>query len=327
MSILKEGSFNDIAEDYQSCLDRWDRTAVIRTRPRRLLQDFSSDSLIFYPTIHEPLVAHPLVRSKDEIITQNILTHSAYRFMLGVAEVETNVIIHFCSKIYNSEIDFNYPTKIKHDMLSIIIDEAHHAYIALDYIDQIEGFTKIKPLVYHQDVELSYTMRKYLPLLAPPVRDAFEVVAICLGENALTKELFEMKRGVDVHPFFTQVMADHMMDEGRHSKIFCQLLAYTWKHLDEVMRRKIIDILPNFIFDYVGNDLNKAAARVILTNLEFIRDDVDTLISDTYMSITDRKQFLRHNPIVSNLMRVIERVGLLSEDYAKEIFYRAGLFS
>src|SRR5690242_1791923 len=125
--MLAEEQTND--RIYRSCFEPWDRFSVIRSRPRRVLSEYTSDKTLFYPPDRQPLIVHPLVILKAQSTIEAILIHSAYKFMLDIAEVEVNCIVKAALKIYNNEFDYHLPQKMREDMLSIIIDEAHHAYI------------------------------------------------------------------------------------------------------------------------------------------------------------------------------------------------------
>lgn len=321
---MSRASFSNLAQNYQTCLHRWDKFAVIRSRPRRILSEYKTDNDIFYPPDRQPMIIHPVVIEKGNHVIKKILLHSAYKFMLDIAAVEVNNIVKASLKIYNKEFNYDFPKSLTDDMLTIIIDEAHHAYIALDYISQIEAVTGIQPVTYQQDVELSFFMKKYLARLTGDMANAFELIAICIGENTLTKELFQMQQDTSVHPFFNDVMSDHMFDEGRHSKIFRQALAHAWRVLDSSIRNSIIDILPGFICDYVSNELNIISSQKILEAVGFDQKAVNIIIKDTYPPI-NRDQLIRRNPVAANIMSVLERAGLLDSDYATETFVRAGL--
>ena len=141
-------------------LSRWDKSASIRTRPRKILKNYNSDCRIFYPMSHQPIVFHPLVTARGQKIIEEILIHSAYKFTQSIAKVEMECIIDFCNRLYSQRLVLDFPYAITNDALSIIIDEVYHAYVAVDFLSQVQEFTTVQPLTYQPESELNYAIKK-----------------------------------------------------------------------------------------------------------------------------------------------------------------------
>ena len=305
-------------------LSIWDKSASIRTRPRKILKDYNSDCRIFYPMSHQPIVFHPLVTARGQKTVEDILIHSAYKFSQSIAKVEMECIIDFCNRLYSQQLVFDFPYAITHDVLSIIIDEVYHAYVAVDFMSQVQELTTIQPLIYQSEAELSHAVKKTMAKCPDQLKEYFEIIAICIGENTLTNELYDMKRIEGVHPYFVDIMADHMIDEGKHCSKFIEILTYTWAKIDPHDQNKIIDLLPDFIADYVSSDLTLHTSNVILDAVGFTPSETDIIVRDTYSSIKGNKQILVHNPMVQNILKVLARTGVTTSEYAKDCFSSLG---
>jgi hypothetical protein len=121
-------------------------------------------------------------------------------------------------------------------------------------------------------------------------------------------------------------MADHMVDEGRHSGIFSLILRELWPALDDRAKCLIGDILPRFLINYLNPDLDIAYNRKILKALAFSTEEIDLILSETHPPIPT--QNLKHvNPVMKNILFIIERNGILDHPPTKEAFKNSRLIS
>jgi hypothetical protein len=109
----------------------WEKSSSIRSRPRRIVE-LDSENMFFYPESRQPLCIHPLVVAKGIDAKRYILTQSLFKFMHDVAILETEVVNSGAILVANNKLDVNFPESMRHDALSVIIDEAYHAYVAKD---------------------------------------------------------------------------------------------------------------------------------------------------------------------------------------------------
>lgn len=316
-------NFN-ILDDYKSCLPRWDKFSSIRQRPRRLLKTIENDDGYYYPIERQPLVIHPLIQKCGKELVSQLLIHSGYKFMADIAFVEVELINNTALNVYNGNINYGFPESLKRDMLTIIVDEAYHAYVALDYINQMESVTGEKMFYKTETVALDYCIRKYIKLLPVDMRPTFELIAICIGENTLTKELFSMTKQPNLNPFFHQVMADHMIDEGRHSSIFRLVLRQTWARMPEEFRLRIGDILPKFLLEYTGDTLQNKFNCDLLRHFGFCQTDIETIIRETGSTSRD-ECIIKTNPVTHQMIDLMKIVGITEHRPTHEKFIQASL--
>ena len=314
--IIQNALFRE--HPYKSKIDRWDKSASVRSRPRRFIGEDNTAGY-YYPMARQPLSIHPLVQEKGGEAVKFILIQTAYKFMRDIAFVETEVINRVAQKIYGNHFSFEFPFELRVDLLSIIIDEAYHAYVALDFMQQLEKKTTIKPLEKENVTELSLAVDKFMPSLPEDLREVFELIAICIGENTLTKELFSMAADSSINQIFHQVMADHMVDEGRHSGIFSLILRELWAALNSRAKNSIGDILPHFLVEYLKPDLDISYNRKILDALSFSVENIELILSETHPPIPIHN--LKHvNPVMKNILFILDRSGILEHGPTKEVF-------
>lgn len=309
--------------EYTSKLPQWNKFSSVRSRPRRLLEGNPRD--YFYPIQRKPICAHPLVQKLGEDKIQFILLQSAYKFMQDIAFVEVQLINNTATKIYNGSLRYVFPTSIRYDLLSIIVDESYHAYVALDFIDQLQRHTEIKMLDTSIEVELLQSIEKFIHLFSEnDSREVFEIIAICIGENTLTKELFNIKSSSNINKIFHHVMSDHMIDEGRHSDIFSIILRELWQRIPETFKLKIAEILPEFIIDYLKPDLHIRFDRLLLNAVGLNDTETQQVINETYTEHSSKTLKMK-NPIFENIIKVLTRARLFEHQPTKLQFEMAGL--
>lgn len=307
-----------IFKNYSPLFPTWHRIAAIRSRPRRIFCDNDDDGYC-YPIARQPICLHNLVVSKGEEMIDRILLQTAYKFMYDIAYVEVELINATALKVYNGSIDLNLPKNVKNDMLSIIVDEAFHAYVAIDFIEQVKNVRKEDIFSIPKSVELKIAMDKFIPKLPKNMQGFFEVVCICLGENTLTKELFEMTKYKSLNPFFHEVMADHMIDEGRHSAFFKKILSFIWFNADDDIKTEVGKILPCFILEYLSSTLRIEWDRELLYFLNFQEEEIDIIIKDIYPPSSNR-MISKCNPVAKNLLDVLDRCHILSHKKTASAF-------
>lgn len=299
-SSVKKSALSEI-------LINWERFSSIRNRPRRIIDVNSSNQHYYFPINKQPLCSHKIVKSLKYENFQNILLQSAYKFFYEISDIEINLVTNVALTIVKQKKLLS--DEFKQAINTIIIDEVYHALVAEDYISQLELVTAVPPIYVPSDNSLTYALKETEAYLTPQEKDFFKIIAVCIAENSVTKELVTMSKSKDVDDSFQQVNADHLIDEGRHSQIFTILLKDLWhKHLPNEIKEKIIEVIPYFIKKYLDNKHEKLFANVILKNLGFSDEIVDEIIAETYFE-TD----LLSNPVMLNIVELFKRTDMLND--------------
>lgn len=308
---------------YESKFPSWNKFASVRSRPRRIaIEDQEND--YFYPIDRTAIYSHPLIQNSTEAQKKYILLQNAYKFMSDIAFVELELINRVSYKLYNGRSRYILPSSLRFDLLSVIVDESYHAFVALDFMDQLQAVTGIAPLHFSQEVELGASMQKFSTDFSQEYIDVFEIIAICIGENTLTKELFNLTRDTKLNRVFHDVMADHMIDEGRHSNIFSKILQEIWKEIDEHLRLQLGKILPVFLFDYLKPDLHIEFDKKLLCKVGFQPQEIQQIIAESYPE-HNAENLKMKNPIFANILAVLTRSKILEHPPTRKEFAIQGL--
>lgn len=305
--------------DYKSNLAIWDRKASIRSRPRRILEE-KDKSQSFFPIIRQPIAVHPLIQVMGQETVSYILTQAVYKFMYEIAILETEMVNKGALMVANDHINVGFPPELRHDALSIIIDEAYHAYVAVDYINQVAEITGISPIEIPKKTAVVNAVNSVKSRLEKNLHNKFELIAVCIGEHVLTKDLISIGKEQEVGMFFRNIMADHIIDESRHANIFSYILESLWHWLPHGEKNILGPILPEFMREYLNPDIQKQHDEKVLTSLKINSTTIKQVIDDTYCNTC--LSGLNSNPVIINLITLLQRTHVLDHTETKEAFKR-----
>jgi hypothetical protein len=304
---------------------RWYANATVRNSARIFVPaDIASENI--FPKSRQLLAGHQIVTSLGEEAVAYVLAQSTYKYMYEIGLLETRFVIDCALKIVNGEIMAGATEEDRREAITIVIDEGYHAYVALDFIIQLKKNSGIAPLSIPQtNGNLDAVGRGYasLPVAVHP---SFQLLATCLAEHTLTKDLLSIGREKEASLTFTQVMTDHVSDEGRHANYFARLVRDHWVGLDRTTREQIGLLLPGYLDDYLAADLERHFDRAVLSQLQLSAREIDTVLRDTHdayvASATDYIDVTRRN-----LVKFLERSGVLGDAIVRDAFVDHGLLT
>lgn len=303
---------------YQGTLHVWDRKSSIRSRPRRLLAN-DQKTQYFFPLSRQPIAIHPLIKQLGPDAISFILAQTSYKFMYDIAILETELVNNGALIVANDHLNMGFPAALRQDALSIIIDEAYHAYVAIDFINQIEEVTGIQRLETPTETTVTRAVKIIKKSLPEDLHKLFELIAVCISEHVLTKDLISIGKDKNTGEFFQLVMADHVLDEGRHASIFAYVFDFIWKKMTVYQKDSIGVMLPEFLKEYLKQDLQKNYDKKILIALGFSSEKIDTILKDSYINACT-VGLNNNNPVVANLIALLQRVHVFDHSKTKMAF-------
>ena len=111
------------------------------------------------------------------------------------------------------------------------------------------------------------------------------------------------------------LMADHLLDEGRHSGFWARLVRIYWHTASEDDRQCIAQLLPVFIGHYLTNDIQKSFDLRLIESLQIsdaTRRALKSEVSGLAFPIN------RHHPLVANIVRFFHSSSLLDSPCVQE---------
>ncbi|QHC93212.1 MULTISPECIES: diiron oxygenase [unclassified Pseudomonas] len=293
------------AADYQSFADAWESRATIRTRPRRVLED---DERLIYPLSRQPLVLSETFLRECPQQRDFALVQTLYKFINDVVIFETEIVDKTARSIAKNRFAVAFPFACRYDAMTVVVDEDYHALVAMDFMQQTVAMTGIEPIQLPDEIELSRAIPAAVALAPEHLRSAVELICVAIAENTVTGDVAAFARDDTVKPSIKGLMADHLLDEGRHSSFWARMVRIYWHTASAADREVIAQILPVFIGHYLTNDIQKSF------DLRLI--DALPVSEATRRSLRDEMAGLafpinRHHPLVGNIVKFFHNSSLL----------------
>lgn len=291
--------------DYQSFADAWESRASIRTRPRRLVED---DQRLIYPLSRQPLVLSATFLRECPHLRDFALVQSLYKFINDVVIFETEIVDRTARAIAKDRFAVRFPFACRYDAMTVVVDEDYHALVAMDFMQQTIALTGIQPIALPAEIELSRAIPAVLERAPEHLRDAMELICVGIAENTLTDDVAAFARDDSVKPSIKGLMADHLLDEGRHSTFWARLTRIYWSQAPEPDRQVIARLLPLFIRHYLTNDLQKAFDIQLIAALDVPAHVAAALREE----VTAMAWPINHqHPLLGNILRFFRSSSLL----------------
>jgi hypothetical protein len=293
------------AVDYLSFADAWESRATIRTRPRRVLEN---DDKLIYPLSRQPLVLSETFLRECPQQRDFTLVQTLYKFINDVVIFETEIVDKTARSIAKNRFAVAFPFACRYDAMTVVVDEDYHALVAMDFMQQTVAMTGIAPIDLPDEIELSRAIPAAVELAPQHLRGAVELICVAIAENTVTGDVAAFAKDDTVKQSIKGLMADHLLDEGRHSGFWSRMVRIYWHTASEDDRRCIAQILPVFIGHYLTNDIQKSFDFRLIDALQIsdaTRRDLKSEVAGLAFPIN------RHHPLVANIVRFFRSSSLL----------------
>ena len=293
------------AADYLSFADAWESRATIRTRPRRLLEN---DDKLIYPLSRQPLVLSETFLRECPEQRDFALVQTLYKFINDVVIFETEIVDKTARSIAKNRFAMAFPFACRYDAMTLVVDEDYHALVAMDFMQQTVAMTGITPIELPDEIELSRAIPAAIALAPEHLRSAVELICVAIAENTVTGDVAAFAKDGTVKQSIMGLMADHLLDEGRHSGFWSRMVSIYWHTASEDDRQRIAQILPVFIGHYLTNDIQKAFDVHLIDALQ-IKDATRQSLKNEMSGLAF--PINRHHPLVANIVRFFRSSSLL----------------
>lgn len=317
-STVERSQSNDSTAIMSAYQSRWESRSSIRSRPRKVI-DFSRDGS-FFPEDKQPLLLNDTVKSLGDDVRQMILLQSFYKYLHDIVHLEVHMINSACMKLIYDDLPVQYSDGIKLEAYTILIDEYYHVYNAKDMMAQLDRqFPNRHKFVYPKS-DSAHAMDEIKQKLPETYRAIFEILAVCIFETTLVRELVEFFNTPDVHPSIKNYVNDHMNDESRHFKYFFDLMTETWAKLSDEARAEIGPLLGEFITLYLNVDSDKQFNLALLDSIIQNPEKSQEIVAGLYKGFAITPDI----PIVKNVISVFRQTNLLDDESVQAGFKSIG---
>jgi hypothetical protein len=242
---------NDFDLYCQSYLRQWEQRATVRGKSRTRLSAEAAQREIF-PAEMQPILKHPEVVARGPDARRRVLAYTTSNFMEHVAILEVEVITDLCVKLVNQGMGAPLPESARQVALTVSTDEAYHAYVAREFLGDLERHTGIAPDPETEGrLSILTALNAVRRQASPELMRTAETMVLCFAENFVTEELFGLSKETTPGDPFHVILREHMMDEGRHQIFFQNLLGHLWSGLDEEKRTALGQLVPPYLDSFL----------------------------------------------------------------------------
>ncbi|NWA04994.1 diiron oxygenase [Pseudomonas gingeri] len=293
------------AGDYSAFADAWESRASIRTRPRRLLEN---DDRLIYPLSRQPLVNSAAFLAQCPEQRDFVLIQSLYKFINDVVIFETEIVDRTARRIAKDRFPIRFPFACRHAAMTVVVDEDYHALAAMDFMQQTIALTGEQPIALPAEIELSRAIPAALGMAPEHLLGAVELICVAIAENTVTSDVAAFAKDDTVKASVKGLMADHLLDEGRHAVFWTRLVRLYWQSASAVDHELIAAILPVFIVHYLTNDIQKAFDFAVIEHLP-VDEPVRRALRREALGLA--YPINRQHPLVINIVRFLRNSSLL----------------
>lgn len=298
---------------------RWELRSSVRTRPTKSI-DFNVSGY-FFPPERQTLLLLPEVFNLGEEVKRELLLQTFCKYLNDIIHLEVKWINSCCNTIAQKQLGILYSEDAKIDSYTIIMDEYYHVYTANYMLMQIRNhYPKFVPIV-HNESDSNHAMIKIRQRLPQKYHDIFEIIAVCIFETTLVRELINYFDSDEVHPSVKYYINDHINDESRHYHFFFEILCETWKQLTQEDKAIIGKQLPEFIYLYLNIDAEKHFNLLLLINLNFSVKHAQQLVDTLYSGFVISHEI----PMVKQVLAILNKAGVMDDVYVKQQFKKKKL--
>ncbi|MEB0094278.1 diiron oxygenase [Pseudomonas sp. CCI1.2] len=300
------------AQSYVSFADAWEGRATIRTRPRRMVEN---DEKLIYPLSRQPLVLSETFTRECAHLREFALVQSLYKFINDIVIFETEIVDKTARSIAKNTFAIGFPFACRYDAMTVVVDEDYHALVAMDFMQQTIALTGIEPIELPGEIELSRAIPTALSLAPGHLRSAVELICVAIAENTVTNDVAAFAKDDSVKQSIKGLMADHLLDEGRHSGFWARLVSIYWSAAPQSDRDCIAQIMPVFIRHYLTNDIQKGFDYDLIDHLP-IADMIKQQLKNETQAVSFPVN--RHHPLVGNIVRFFKSSSMLDSQCVQQ---------
>ncbi|OLF19618.1 diiron oxygenase [Actinophytocola xanthii] len=308
---------------YVSRYERWEDLASVRRRPRRDFVPDEETSDLFFPPELYPVVLHPLVVAKGEVVVKALLLQRLYDYLDFTTELENLAVIPVATKISRGRSGLILPAQMKADAYKIVTDEAWHAQFSHDFVRQIEASTNIPHHATEDAPAPSFLLRldELREKLPHDIRGVESLLFAIVSETLISGILSDIPRDERLPFSVRELVRDHAVDEGRHHQYFRTVLKHLWPALSPRERRAVGPHIPSVVNAYLEPDYEQTFRH--LRGIGLTDDEAVQVITESWPPLKVQHTIAdAARPVV----RYFAEAGALDDDRTLESFEWAGLW-
>jgi hypothetical protein len=319
----------------------WEQKSTVRTGKRSRLNKAYISKIELSINLKR-YIKHPEIKVLTQEQLQPFYLQALCDMLYGVAHFEVNFVTDQCGKLANKDLGINLTNAIKQVAIAIGTDEMYHAFAARELLADIEEVTGVIPSALQNIDKVTEEQKKldtdkaeespimpleYLKSMVPPkLERVVEATLLCILENSVVDDLFEMAKDMDdVNPVAVY-NREHIQDEGRHRVFFQRLLKYIWSSITEEDRIALGQAIAGFFKKYwTSPSLDKLVESNcrMLKKLPLSESSIRDIATQDAASEIKKKIYEKEG--FKNPMQLMNIAGITQHEPTHALFVSQGL--
>ena len=302
-------------------LGDWNTRASVRTSEHtyQLPSDLERqlETRHWFPPAFLPYLNHPAIETAGSAITHRLSANHLVYFLDYTTLLEHRIVNRSVETIVHDELGVSIPRRMKNAALQLYTDEGYHALVSNGLAEQIAAFYGMfdRPVMPQRIIRL-HALLERTPDRHKPL--AWFLTGF-VSETIIAKDLLDICRDALVDGV-QEMLRDHLADEARHSRYFCEVFHYLWLHLNSAQRLFCAGLLPELIRVFFEVD-----ERWLRASLRFVGLS-ETGCLEIIEGLSDAQTTLqRARSGASATLGALEKAGFFDLPCNRQRFIQAGL--
>jgi len=296
---------------YQSPFEDWYTYSTVH----KPLPDFTCEAgLVLFPPELVPGIGHPLVEKLGNHAAQRVTMRKLESYNAFTESLEYQAVMAAAIKIAQNPSAFGLSEQAGREARLIVTDESHHAYVAVELMKRIPGFSELPPLIPSQPPFLR-VLKELERGFPTKFADDLLIAFVSISETLITSILRGIPRDPRVVSAVRNTVRDHCIDEARHHSYFVYVVHEHWASSSPDRRETLGPLYANLIRLFLDPDLD--LCRDWLTEAGLDRRDAELVLRD-YYSPERVAAGLRADAFP--ILKLMGRVGVLDDPTARAAF-------
>jgi hypothetical protein len=297
--------------EYQSPFEDWYPYSTVH----KPLPDFTCEAgLALFPPELVPGIGHRLVDKLGNDAARRLMMRKLESYNAFTEKLEYKAVMAAAIKIAQNPQAFGLSEQAGREARLIVTDESHHAYVAIELIKQIPGFSEL-PLLTPSQPHFLRGLEELGSSLPTDFADDLLIAFVSISETLITSILRGIPRDPRVVSAVRNTVRDHCIDEARHHSYFVYVVHQHWASISPDRREILGPIYARLIRLFLDPDLDLCQAWLLEAGLD--PNNARIVLRD-YYSPERIAASLRADSFPT--LKLMQRVGVLDHPKARPAF-------
>jgi hypothetical protein len=296
---------------YQSPFEDWCSYSTVH----KPVPDFTCETgLVLFPPELVPGIGHPMVdklgnHAKHRLSMRKLESYNAF-----TEKLEYKAVMGASIKIAENPQAFGLSEQAGREARLVVTDESHHAYVAIELIKHIPGFSEL-PLLTPSQPPFLKGLEELERGLPTEFADDLLIAFVSISETLVTSILRGIPRDPRVVSGVRNAVRDHFIDEARHHSYFVYVVHQHWASRTTDRQEILGPLYARLIRLFLDPDLDLCRAWLVEAGLD--AHDAKLVLRDYY---SPQRVAAGVRADAFPTLKLMERVGVLDRPTARRAF-------